>query len=121
MQREGVPQFIHAHTGIVKGVAFSPKVGNPNCSYRSATTIGSLLLRSNISSLTITKDRYVFCSGGTDGKINVYNALQGQHTLSTRITQPHAMKNINAVKFNADGSRILVSIALYSSFFLSTL
>lgn len=26
MQQEGKPQFIHAHTGIVKGVAFSPKV-----------------------------------------------------------------------------------------------
>lgn len=79
MQHEGTPQFIHAHAGIVKGVAFSPK------------------------------ERYVFCSGGTDGKVNVYNALQGQHTMSTKITSPHAMKNINAVKFNSDGSRILVS------------
>lgn len=77
MQQPGKPQFIHAHTGIVKGVAFSPK------------------------------HRYIFCSGGTDGKVNVYNALQGQHMMSSRITSPHAMKNINAVKFNADGSRIL--------------
>lgn len=29
--------------------------------------------------------------------------------MSTRITSPHAMKNINAVKFTADGRRILVS------------
>ena len=45
--------------------------------------------------------------------------------MSTRITSPHAMKNINAVKFNADGSRILVSescpqsvyLGIYSLFF----
>lgn len=39
----------------------------------------------------------------------MYSAIQGQDTLSTKITSPNAMKNINAVKFNADGSRILVS------------
>lgn len=80
MQHEGSPQFIHAHSGCVKGVAFSPK------------------------------ERYVFCSGATDGKVNVYSALQG-HTMSTKITSPNTMKNINAVKFNADGSRILATTA----------
>lgn len=36
--------------------------------------------------------------------------------MSTRITSPHAMKNINAVKFNADGSRILVSRSRFHQF-----
>lgn len=71
-------------------------------------------VRSNLYNLItgtydFSQDRYVFCSGGTDGKVIVYNALQSQLTKSTKMMIPNAMKNINAVKFNADGSRILVS------------
>lgn len=77
MQHEGKPQFIKAHTGTVRGIAFSPR------------------------------DRYIFCSGGIDGKICIYNALQAQLLIYNRIQSPHAMRNVNAVKFNADGTRIL--------------
>jgi len=46
MQNEGRPRFLKHHTSSVKGVSFSPK------------------------------DRYLFTSGGSDGKINIYNAHQ---------------------------------------------
>lgn len=66
----------------------------------------SLLTQSSI------QERYIFCSGGTDGKLNVYDALQGQHIMSVKVTSAHAMRNVNAVRFNADGSRIIVSVSL---------
>lgn len=28
MQKQGEPHFIHAHSGVVQGVAFNPKVSN---------------------------------------------------------------------------------------------
>lgn len=44
MQIEGKPKFFRHHERDVRGIAFSPK------------------------------DRYLFTSGGADGKINIYNA-----------------------------------------------
>uniref|UniRef100_A0A6G1SEC0 Uncharacterized protein n=1 Tax=Aceria tosichella TaxID=561515 RepID=A0A6G1SEC0_9ACAR len=79
MQHEGLPLFIHAHKGMVKGISFSPR------------------------------EQYIFCSGATDGNVFFYNALQGQHVMSAKMSNAYAMKNINAVKYNADGSRVLAT------------
>lgn len=55
--------------------------------------------------------RYIFCSGGTDGQIHVYSALHGGPVSVINPRSPNAIKKINAVKFTADGSRILATTA----------
>lgn len=65
MQSEGKPKFLRYHSKVVKGVAFSPK------------------------------DRHLFCSGGDDGKINIYNAHNASvHNLllSFKLTTPSTGK-----------------------------
>ncbi|XP_034935657.1 uncharacterized protein [Chelonus insularis] len=79
MQQEGSPKFLKYHQGSVRSVAFSPR------------------------------DRYLFCSGGYDGKIIFYSALRMESVLCYQIT-PHYItqaKNVNAVRFTSDGSRVI--------------
>lgn len=65
MQIEGKPKFLKHHDKDVRGIAFSPK------------------------------DRYIFTSGGGDGKINIYNALNASvHALlvSFKLSSPSSSK-----------------------------
>ncbi|XP_050533573.1 uncharacterized protein LOC126901257 [Daktulosphaira vitifoliae] len=77
MQKEGKPRFLKHHSNSVRGVAFSPR------------------------------DRYLFCSGGYDGKVNLYSSLRMELLMSYSITTMAIAKNVNAVRFTSDGSRIL--------------
>lgn len=79
MQKEGKPRFLKHHHGGVRGVAFSPK------------------------------DRYVFCSGGCDGRINLYSALHAELTQSYQVHTMTLARHVNAVRFTSDGSRILAA------------
>lgn len=81
MQQEGTARFLRHHTNAVKGVAFSPT------------------------------DRYMFASGGHDGKVNLYTAgstsayeLLVSYPLNPTQASP---RNINGVRFTSDGSRLL--------------
>jgi len=51
----------------------------------------------------------LFCSGGYDGKVNVYSALRMELLMCFQITTMAPSKNVNAVKFSSDGSRILAA------------
>lgn len=80
MQVEGTPKFLRHHTSAVKGVAFSPK------------------------------DRYLFVSGGNEGKVNLYscsNSLSHQLLISYQLTNANVSRNINGIRFTSDGRRIL--------------
>ncbi|KAK7601790.1 hypothetical protein V9T40_009231 [Parthenolecanium corni] len=79
MQEEGNVKFLKYHQGSVRGVAFSPR------------------------------DRYLFCSGGNDGKVNLYTALRTELLMSYQITTMTITRNINAVRFTNDGSKILAA------------
>ncbi|KAL7291518.1 guanine nucleotide-binding protein subunit beta-like protein A [Trichogramma pretiosum] len=79
MQQEGKPRFLKFHQGSVRGVAFSPR------------------------------DRYLFCSGGCDGKVNLYSALRMELLMCYQITPITHVKNVNAVRFTSDGSRVLAA------------
>ncbi|RWS01529.1 hypothetical protein B4U79_12775, partial [Dinothrombium tinctorium] len=80
MQSEGSPRFLRHHSSTVKGVAFSPK------------------------------DRYLFASGGSEGKVNLYscsNSLSHQLIISYHLTNSNIARNINGLRFTSDGRRIL--------------
>ncbi|XP_075236800.1 uncharacterized protein LOC142333473 [Lycorma delicatula] len=79
MQQEGKPKFLKFHQGRVRGVAFSPR------------------------------DRYLFCSGACDGKVNLYSALRMELLMCYQITTMTLARNVNAVRFTSDGSRILAA------------
>ncbi|XP_051167339.1 uncharacterized protein LOC127285391 [Leptopilina boulardi] len=79
MQQEGTPKFLKFHQGRVRGVAFSPR------------------------------DRYLFCSGGYDGKVNLYSALRMELLTCYQITAMTQTQNVNAVRFTSDGSRVLAA------------
>ncbi|XP_046408299.1 uncharacterized protein LOC124172844 [Ischnura elegans] len=79
MQQEGTPRFLKYHQGSVRGVAFSPR------------------------------DRYLFCSGAYDGKVNLYSALRMELLMCYQITTMTLARNVNAVRFTSDGSRILAA------------
>lgn len=79
MQQEGKPKFLKFHQQSVRGVAFSPR------------------------------DRYLFCSGGYDGKVNLYSALRLELLLCYQITTMTLARHVSAVRFTSDGSRILAA------------
>ncbi|KAL0276874.1 UNVERIFIED_CONTAM: hypothetical protein PYX00_004345 [Menopon gallinae] len=79
MQQEGKPRFLKYHQQSVRGVAFSPM------------------------------DRYLFCSGGYDGKINLYSALRLELLMCYQITTVTLARHVNAVRFTSDGLRILAA------------
>ncbi|CAG2055080.1 unnamed protein product [Timema podura] len=79
MQQQGKPKFLKFHQGSVRGVAFSPR------------------------------DRYLFCSGAYDGKVNLYSALRMELLMCYQITTMTLARNVNAVRFTSDGSRILAT------------
>jgi len=75
----GTVSFLKHHQGSVRGIAFHPK------------------------------DRYLFCSGAYDGKINLYSARKNSFVHSYIITTVSLARNINAVRFTSDGSKILAT------------
>uniref|UniRef100_A0A131YP65 Wd40 domain protein n=1 Tax=Rhipicephalus appendiculatus TaxID=34631 RepID=A0A131YP65_RHIAP len=79
MQKEGSPVFLRYHQGSVRGVSFSPR------------------------------DRYLFCSGAYDGKVNLYTAQHMELLMCYQIASMGMTRNINAVRFTSDGSRILAA------------
>ncbi|XP_077547411.1 uncharacterized protein LOC144159658 isoform X2 [Haemaphysalis longicornis] len=79
MQKEGAPVFLRYHQGSVRGVSFSPR------------------------------DRYLFCSGSYDGKVNLYTAQHMELLMCYQIASMGMSRNINAVRFTSDGSRILAA------------
>ncbi|XP_064632737.1 uncharacterized protein LOC135491033 [Lineus longissimus] len=79
MQQEGSVRFLKYHQGSVRGVAFHPK------------------------------DRYLFCSGAYDGKVNLYSAKKYEFIQSYAITTVSLARNINAVRFTSDGTKILAT------------
>ncbi|GBM23014.1 hypothetical protein AVEN_67001-1, partial [Araneus ventricosus] len=79
MQQEGTVKFLKFHQGSVRGVAFSPR------------------------------DRYLFCSGAYDGKVNLYSAQRTELLMCYQISTLGNTRNVNAVRFTSDGSRILAS------------
>uniref|UniRef100_A0A1B6G5C8 Uncharacterized protein n=1 Tax=Cuerna arida TaxID=1464854 RepID=A0A1B6G5C8_9HEMI len=79
MQQEDKPKFLKFHQGSVRSVAFSPR------------------------------DRYLFCSGAYDGKVNLYSALRMELLMCYQITTMTLARNVNAVRFTSDGSRILAA------------
>lgn len=79
MQGEGQVRYLKYHEGSVIGVAFHPK------------------------------DRFLFCSGAYDGKVNLYSAQRYEFLQSYAITTVSLARNVNAVRFNCDGSKILAS------------
>ncbi|KAK2148684.1 hypothetical protein LSH36_487g02042 [Paralvinella palmiformis] len=79
MQREGKVQYLKYHQGSVISVSFHPK------------------------------DRFLFCSGAYDGKVNLYSCQRYEFLQSYVITSVSLARNVNAVRFNCEGDRILVS------------
>lgn len=67
------------HQGSVRGVAFSPT------------------------------DRYLFCSGAYDGRVNLYSALRAELLMCYQITTSSLSRNVSAVRFNSDGTKILAT------------
>lgn len=61
------------------------------------------------------QDRYLFCSGGYDGKVNLYSALRMELLMCYQITRMTLAKNINAVRFTSDGSRVLIHFIYFNS------
>ncbi|KAF4517462.1 hypothetical protein B566_EDAN004501 [Ephemera danica] len=54
-------------------------------------------------------DRYLFCSGAYDGKVNLYSAQRMELLVCYQITTLTLARNINAVRFTSDGRRILAA------------
>ncbi|XP_071784135.1 uncharacterized protein [Asterias amurensis] len=79
MQQEGRVQFLKYHLGTVRGVAFCPK------------------------------DRYLFCSGAFDGRVNLYTAQKCILLQSYSVTTFSLARNIHAVRFTSDGRKILAT------------
>ncbi|XP_077496081.1 uncharacterized protein LOC144106982 isoform X2 [Amblyomma americanum] len=79
MQKEGSPVFLRYHQGSVRAVSFSPR------------------------------DRYLFCSGAYDGKVNLYTAQHMELLMCYQVASVGMTRNINAVRFTSDGSRILAA------------
>ncbi|GAB6026928.1 hypothetical protein CHUAL_013571 [Chamberlinius hualienensis] len=80
MQKEGKATFLKFHSGSVRGVAFSPA------------------------------DRYLFCSGASDGRVNLYSALKTELLMCYQVgTGSHQSRVVSGVKFNSDGSKILAT------------
>ncbi|CAH1784215.1 unnamed protein product [Owenia fusiformis] len=79
MQQPGTVQYLKYHSGAVRGVAFHPK------------------------------DRYLFCSGSYDGKVNLYSAQKCEFLMSYAVTTVSLARNVNAVRFTSDGSKILAT------------
>lgn len=52
------------------------------------------------------QDRYLFCSGAYDGKVNLYSALRMELLMCYQITTMTLARNVNAVRFTSDGSRV---------------
>ncbi|KAL3219545.1 hypothetical protein MRX96_030305 [Rhipicephalus microplus] len=67
MQKEGSPVFLRYHQGSVRGVSFSPR------------------------------DRYLFCSGAYDGKVNLYTAQHMEllmcYQASINLQQPFILQH----------------------------
>lgn len=82
MEVENSLEFLYFHSGSVRGVAFSPV------------------------------DRYLFCSGAYDGKVNLYSAKKCHLLGSYQITTLSLARNINAVRFTPDGQKILATTAV---------
>lgn len=72
-------EFLKFHEGCVCGVAFSPV------------------------------DRYLFCSGAYDGRVNVYSAKKCHLLGSYPVTTLSLARNIKAVRFTSDGRKIIAS------------
>uniref|UniRef100_A0A023G8I9 Putative wd40 domain protein n=1 Tax=Amblyomma triste TaxID=251400 RepID=A0A023G8I9_AMBTT len=81
MQKQGSPFFLRYHQGSVRAVSFSPR------------------------------DRYLFCSGAYDGKVNLYTAQHMELLMCYQVSSVAMVRNINAVRFTSDGSRILAATA----------
>ncbi|CAB4043102.1 uncharacterized protein LOC110044891 [Paramuricea clavata] len=79
MDVENSLQQLYFHSGSVRGVAFSPV------------------------------DRYLFCSGAYDGKVNIYSAKKCHLLGSYQITTLSLARNINAVRFTSDGQKVLAT------------
>lgn len=79
MQKEGNVKFLKFHQGSVRGVAFSPT------------------------------DRYLFCSGACDGRVNLYSALKAELLMCYQISSGNQSRNVNGVRFNSDGSKIFAT------------
>ena len=60
----------------------------------------------------VFKDRYLFCSGAYDGKVNLYSALRMELLMCYQITTMTLARNVNAVRFTSDGSRVRVMSTL---------
>lgn len=60
----------------------------------------------------VHKDRYLFCSGAYDGKVNLYSALRMELLMCYQITTMTLARNVNAVRFTSDGSRVRVMSTL---------
>jgi hypothetical protein len=58
------------------------------------------------------QDRYLFCSGAYDGKVILYSALRMEMLVNYQITTLTLARNINAVRFTSDGSRVSTLIFL---------
>ncbi|KAK2186169.1 hypothetical protein NP493_212g06000 [Ridgeia piscesae] len=72
-------RFLKIHQGSVMGISFHPK------------------------------DRYIFCSGASDGKVNIYSAKKCQFLQSYPVRTAGLARNINAVRFTCEGNKILVT------------
>lgn len=79
MDVENNLEQLYFHSGSVRGVAFSPV------------------------------DRYLFCSGAYDGKVNIYSAKKCHLLGSYQITTLSLARNINAVRFTSDGQKVLAT------------
>jgi len=78
MQTEGKVRFLKYHDKAVKSVSFNPV------------------------------ERYIFCSGSADGKLNIYGSYNSSfHYLL--VSYPLG-RELNGVKFTADGRRILTAL-----------
>lgn len=98
MQKEGKPRFLKHHSNSVRGVAFSPRV---------CIIFSVLLFFCNVCNFF--QDRYLFCSGAYDGKVNLYSSLRMELLMSYSITTMAVAKNVNAVRFTSDGSRVNIN------------
>lgn len=60
----------------------------------------------NLNTINMIQDRYLFCSGAYDGKVNLYSALRMELLMCYQITTMTLARNVNAVRFTSDGSRV---------------
>lgn len=76
------------------------------------TMLFSIRTSNNWLVLFVHKDRYLFCSGAYDGKVNLYSALRMELLMCYQITTMTLARNVNAVRFTSDGSRVRVMSTL---------